>query len=313
MFKGFSPPQGALGLSTGLTSAAFPLLAPNGTAAAPSYALDADTGMYLAVAGLLGFSVDGAPFLGIDGASAVRLRSSVLLGWSSAADITSASDVILRRTATAVLSLQDADVAQEFRVWGATTGSVYLKLGHGASDATIQSSTGNIYIGSSGSNQFIITTAGLLGASDNAYNLGSVTGNRMQSGFFGTSVLCAPGSGATAGPVTVTELLTVAAAATTDSTLEIPAGALILSCAVRVTTVIPTAATFTVTTATGGTTLGTAAVSTAANSTDKGTAAGAFYQSAATKVRITPNAQPADNTGRIRLSVTYWVSTPATS
>lgn len=121
------------------------------------------------------------------------------------------------------------------------------------------------------------------------------------------------GNGANLGIVTVNESLTIAAAATTDSSTTIPAGAIILSVGVRVTTVIPTATTFTVTAATGGNTFSTAAVSTAANTTDKGTAAGALYTSAGTKVRITPNSTPGAATGVVRLAITYFVSTPPTS
>ncbi len=111
----------------------------------------------------------------------------------------------------------------------------------------------------------------------------------------------------------VTESLTIAAAATTVSATTIPAGAILLGVAVRVTTVIPTAATFTVTTTVGGTTLNTAAVSTAANSTDPGTAAGASYRAAATTVTITPNLTPAAATGVVRLQYYYLQVTPPTS
>jgi len=104
----------------------------------------------------------------------------------------------------------------------------------------------------------------------------------------------------------VNESLTIAAAASTDSATSIPAGSVIVAVAVRVTTVIPTAATFTVTTASGGTTMNTAAVSTAAGTTDKGTAGGVFYQATATAVRITPNAVPAAGTGVVRLAIYYY-------
>lgn len=111
----------------------------------------------------------------------------------------------------------------------------------------------------------------------------------------------------------VTESLTIAAAATTVSATTIPAGAILLAVSVRVTTVIPTAATFTVTTTTGGTTLNTAAVSSAANSTDAGTAAGASYRAASTTVTITPNLTPGAATGVVRLQYYYLQVTPATS
>jgi len=113
--------------------------------------------------------------------------------------------------------------------------------------------------------------------------------------------------------VSSTELLTIAAAASSDTVLTVPANAILLGVSVRVTVAIPTAATFTVTTEIGGTTLNTAVVSTAADSTDPGTAAGTSYRSAATKIRITPNLTPANTDGRVRVTVWYLVSTPPTS
>lgn len=109
------------------------------------------------------------------------------------------------------------------------------------------------------------------------------------------------------------ELLTIAAAATTDTAMTIPANAVVLSVSVRVTTVIPTAATFTVIGTSSSTVFNTANVSTAATSTDPGTKAGAYFNGTAQTIRITPNLTPADNTGRVRVTVTYYVVTPPTS
>lgn len=111
----------------------------------------------------------------------------------------------------------------------------------------------------------------------------------------------------------LTELTTIAAAATTTTAIQIPAGAIVLAVSVRVTVAIPTAATFTVIGNTSTTAFHTAAVSTAATSTDAGTAAGAFYNAAAQTIRITPNLTPAANTGRVRVTVFYLLSTPPTS
>jgi len=111
----------------------------------------------------------------------------------------------------------------------------------------------------------------------------------------------------------LTELTTVAAAATTTTAIQIPAGCILLAVNVRVTVVIPTAATFTVIGNTSTTAYNTAAVSTAANTTDAGTAAGAVYNAAAQTVRITPNLTPGANTGRVRVSIFYILSTPPTS
>ena len=112
----------------------------------------------------------------------------------------------------------------------------------------------------------------------------------------------------------LTELTTIAAAATTDTTINIPANAIVLGVSVRVTTVIPTAATFTVTGATSGTAFQTgASVSTAATTTDAGTKNCPFLNATAQAIRITPNAQPADNTGRVRVTIHYLAITPPTS
>ncbi len=121
-------------------------------------------------------------------------------------------------------------------------------------------------------------------------------------------------NGQTLSHESVSELTTIAAAATTDTAIQIPAGAVVLGVSVRVTVVIPTAATFTVTSTTGGTGFNTGTnVSTAANTTDAGTKAGAFYQAAASTIRITPNATPGNNSGRVRVTIHYYKVTPATS
>jgi hypothetical protein len=111
----------------------------------------------------------------------------------------------------------------------------------------------------------------------------------------------------------LSEETTIAAAATTDTTIQIPANAILLAVQVRTTTVIPTAATYTVIGAGSATAFNTAAVSTAAMSTDPGTKAGAYYNATAQAIRITPNATPADNTGRVRVTIRYILSTPPTS
>jgi hypothetical protein len=110
------------------------------------------------------------------------------------------------------------------------------------------------------------------------------------------------------------ELLTIAAAATTDTTANLlPAGAIIKAVVVRVVTVIPTAATFSVGDAT---TVGrfAAGIAVAANTTAVGlthmsgastTLANGPSQAAAAKIRITPNSTPATATGVVRITVFY--------
>jgi hypothetical protein len=86
------------------------------------------------------------------------------------------------------------------------------------------------------------------------------------------------------------------------------------SCNVRVTTAIPTAATFTVTGTTSGTQFDVAGgVSTALNTTDKGINNTPYRNGAAQTIRITPNLTPADNTGQVRVTCWYEEVTPAQS
>jgi hypothetical protein len=115
------------------------------------------------------------------------------------------------------------------------------------------------------------------------------------------------------------ELLTIAAAATTDTTANLlPANAAIDAVTVRVTTVIPTAATFSVGDATTAARFATG-ISTAATTTAVGlthvdqTGAAGPRQTAAAKVRITPNATPGAATGVVRITVHYHLFVAPTS
>ena len=112
----------------------------------------------------------------------------------------------------------------------------------------------------------------------------------------------------------LTELTTIAAAATTDTAIQIPANAVVFAVSVRVTVVIPTAATFTVTGTTSATQFDVAGgVAVAANTTDVGTRNAPYKNGAAQTIRITPDVPPAANTGRVRVTIHYYEITPATS
>lgn len=113
--------------------------------------------------------------------------------------------------------------------------------------------------------------------------------------------------------LSLTELTTIAAAATTDTAIQIPANAVVFGVDVRVTVAIPTAATFTVIGAGSATVFNTAAVAVAANTTNSGTKSCPFYNATAQAIRITPDVQPAANTGRVRVTIHYYTVTPATS
>jgi len=94
-----------------------------------------------------------------------------------------------------------------------------------------------------------------------------------------------------------------------------PAGAIVLAVSTRVTTVIPTATSFSVGdsgSATRFSTTGT--INVAAGTTDAGTLAGAYYNASALSIRLTMNGgTPAANTGRVRVTIFYILSTPPTS
>ncbi len=142
------------------------------------------------------------------------------------------------------------------------------------------------------------------------YDLLSVTGN-------GDLTINQRVNGQEVAHKTLTELTTIAAAATTDTTIQIPQYALVYSVSVRVTTVITAPTTdFTVgTAATADLFSGTGrTVSAAATTTDPCTAGGVIYFNAATAVRLTMNGgNPGDALGRVRVTINYIDVTPPTS
>lgn len=112
----------------------------------------------------------------------------------------------------------------------------------------------------------------------------------------------------------LTELTTIAAAATTDTAIQMPANAVILGVAVRTTVTIPTATSYSVGDSGSATRFNTANVGVAAGSTDRGTKAGAYYNAGALSVRLTMNGgTPADNSGRVRVTILYYTVTAPTS
>jgi hypothetical protein len=122
------------------------------------------------------------------------------------------------------------------------------------------------------------------------------------------------GNGGFLSPVkALTELTTIAAAPTTTTAIQLPATSVVLGVSVRVVTVIPTAATFTVTSATPTKTWNTVAVPVAATTTDPGTLPGPTFQTTASAVTITPNLTPGAATGQVRVTIYYYTITPPTS
>ena len=188
---------------------------------------------------------------------------------------------------------------------GGTNRNLRLTAGTGAAIIFQASGSDNWLINSSG--HFVPNAA-------TTYDIGTTTAP-ARSIYVGTGIgnVNATNGQALTLIQTLTELTTIAAAATTDTTIQMPAASVVLAVAVRVTTVIPTAATFTVGDSGSAARFSTTTVSTAATSTDPGTKAGAYYNASALSVRITPNSQPADNSGRVRVVIYYYTATPPTS
>lgn len=110
-----------------------------------------------------------------------------------------------------------------------------------------------------------------------------------------------------------TELTTIAAAATTDTTITIPADCRVIAVSSRVTVAIPTAATFEVG-INGAASRFSTGVLVALNTTSPGTLGSMDDDyAAAVAVRITPNLTPATNVGRVRVTVHYIEIIPPTS
>jgi len=110
----------------------------------------------------------------------------------------------------------------------------------------------------------------------------------------------------------LTEETTIAAAAFTDTTIQIPAECQVIGVSSYVTTTIPTAVTYTVGVAGSVAIYGTSA-GVAAGTSLKGMDLYPRYYGAAASVRITPSASPATATGKVRITIHYQQITAPTS
>jgi hypothetical protein len=111
---------------------------------------------------------------------------------------------------------------------------------------------------------------------------------------------------------TLTELVTIAAAATSDSTIQIPANAIVLAVSAYTQVAIPTATTYDVGTS-GTPNQFVDDLSTTLGTSSPGTKAGPLYFAAVTNIRITPSTTPGAATGRVRIAIHYYLCIPATS
>ena len=244
-----------------------------------------------------------------------RGDSGVAAIWSTLASPTTSNFILAAASSgNTVLNVNTAS--------GGTT--IYFQFG-GAGGGTgttntltwknFESTAGSGYIGFADSNYpcFITTTlagnsiAVNEGRNGDSYNLKNIVAN----GF--VTAPAANANGAYALITTITELTTIAASAYTDTTIEFPANSIAIAVSVRVTTAVTCTSTFTVGDSAVADRYSTAAVSKALNSTDPGTRSPMHFCATATKVRITPDTTPSDNTGRVRVVLHYIAVTPPTS
>lgn len=202
----------------------------------------------------------------------------------------------------------------------------------GVSNAFGMSGTSTAVLASDGGAYLLVATGGVFvnsaslwfgtgGAPDSGLSrLGAASfalGTNSPGDFTGAiklnNVTAAGANGQSLALLQLTELTTIAAAATTDTAIQMPANAIVLAVSVRTTVTIPTAATYTVGDSGSAARFSTAAVSTTAPSTDQGTKAGAYYNTSALSIRITPNLTPGTNVGRVRVTIYYFLSTAPTS
>ena len=115
---------------------------------------------------------------------------------------------------------------------------------------------------------------------------------------------------------TFTELLTIAAAASTDTSATLPAHAMTFAVSVRVVTSIPGTTNITVTNAASARSYArSVVVSSTAGSTDPGNEACPLtpQSASAQAIRITPDVTPSGGTGQVRLVASWCVPVAPTS
>ena len=188
-----------------------------------------------------------------------------------------------------------------------TTGSV-TSTGAVASSAGVSGTTGTFSGAVSGTTG---TFSGAVSGTTGTFS-GAVASSAGVSGTTGTftGALTTRGGAVIS---TVEETLTIAAAATTVSTIEIPAGARLLSVSCYVSTVIPTATSFDL-----GPTGGTANlfgndILVAATTAYVAMCTEAIY-AAPTTITVTINgSNPGDTTGRLKIRAVYYLAPSAVS
>lgn len=183
----FGPPQGVT--ATSIDPASFPLLAPDGSAAAPSYSFSS-----FPTTGLLGYNFSTG-YLGLVTGGTGRvlftdsffaMRSDYGMAWTSG-NYDGAGDVYLYRDAAAVLALKNGTTAQTLRVYGTTTGPKYASVYHDGTDSYFISgaSSGRSFFGNGAAHWGIDTNARFTALSNLGFSHGtSALATTATEGFF---------------------------------------------------------------------------------------------------------------------------------
>lgn len=179
---------GVLKLTLNATAATFVpvILAPSGAEGAPAYSFSADATM--------GVHRPAASTIDLSFASASRVRFSVA-GGAGTLQLCSSSSTFnstLTMAAANVLSLQNSTTAQEFRVYGTTTGSKYVLLKHDGTDGTLDASSGKIKLGGTATELAVQDTVNISLATGTGTKIG--TGTTQKLGIWNATPIAQPSS-----------------------------------------------------------------------------------------------------------------------
>lgn len=180
-------------------------IVPAGSASAPGFTFTGSltSGLYL-VSTQLAVTLGGAAFLTVSSAG-VNLRSTGAVQWSSTTDPTATKDVVLVRDAANTLAQKNGTTAQEFRVYGTTTGPQYIGMAHSGTVARILASgsagTDRVLVRNTANSNYlgldvydlVLRGAGIIVGTDNAFDL-AASGARIRSIYWGTQALGPDGS-----------------------------------------------------------------------------------------------------------------------
>lgn len=184
-----APPQGLIAGS--VPSGAFPLLAPDGSASAPSYSFSGNTnsGMYNQ-SGVLGFTTGGVFTCDVNSIG-FAVGATKVLCWHENDTISGTADLIIARDAAATLALKNGTTAQTFRVYGTTTGPKFVAFSDDGTNGYLFTNDAHpLYLGVNSAAVCGLNASGhFVWLADNTLDLGAAGATRPRTGYFGTSLV----------------------------------------------------------------------------------------------------------------------------